>query len=162
MEKKDYLTGKKVLIVDDEHDILETLEDLLSMCETVKASTFDEAETLLETQEFDIAILDIMGVNGYQLLEIAKSKNIITVMLTARALTLDDIKRSYIEGADSYIHKEEMVNIDKFLNDILEAKEKGENTWANWYGRLASFCERKFGKDWQSSDKDFWEKMPFY
>jgi len=29
---KDLLEGKTVLIVDDERDILETLEDLLSMC----------------------------------------------------------------------------------------------------------------------------------
>jgi len=162
MPKQDYLTGKKVLLVDDERDILETLEDLLSMCETVKAVSFTEAQNLLETRTFDIAILDIMGVDGYRLLEIAKSKKLITVMLTARALTVDDIKRSYLEGADSYVPKEEMVNIEDFLDDVIEAKEKGESTWTRWYSRLASFCEKKFGKDWQDTDRDFWEKMPFY
>jgi DNA-binding response OmpR family regulator len=36
-----------------------------------KASTFEEARAHLENQVFDIAILDIMGVNGYELLELA-------------------------------------------------------------------------------------------
>ena len=44
MAGKNYLDGKRILIVDDEPDILETLEELLSMCEVVKASTFEEAE----------------------------------------------------------------------------------------------------------------------
>ena len=41
---RNLLKGKTVLIVDDERDVLETLEDLLSMCEVVKASTFEEAK----------------------------------------------------------------------------------------------------------------------
>jgi hypothetical protein len=32
------LEGKRVLLVDDEPDVLDTLEDLLPMCETIKAS----------------------------------------------------------------------------------------------------------------------------
>jgi len=38
------LYGKRILIVDDEPDILETLEDLLSECEVAKASNFLEAK----------------------------------------------------------------------------------------------------------------------
>jgi len=89
MEKKEesVLEGKKVLIADDEPDVLETLEELLSMCEVVKASTFEEAEKQLESRYFDFAILDIMGIDGYKLLEIAAGKNITVVMLTAHALT---------------------------------------------------------------------------
>ena len=69
------LDGKKILAVDDEPDILEALEELLSMCELTKASTFDEAKDLLESMDFDIAILDIMGVDGYALLDIANRRN---------------------------------------------------------------------------------------
>jgi DNA-binding response OmpR family regulator len=63
------LDQKKVLIVDDEPDVLETLRELLSMCEVTEAATFERAKELLETQVFDIAILDIMGVDGYQVLQ---------------------------------------------------------------------------------------------
>ena len=50
------LKGKRILIVDDEPDVLESLEELLSMCEIVKASRFDEAKELLESVYFDMAI----------------------------------------------------------------------------------------------------------
>ena len=66
----------RILIVDDEPDVLETLVDLLPMCDVVKASTFDEAKNLLEAQYFDMAILDIMGVHGYELLKISNEKSI--------------------------------------------------------------------------------------
>jgi DNA-binding response OmpR family regulator len=46
------------------------VEDLLSMCDVVKASMFDEGKEHLESQKFDLAILDIMGVDGYGLLKI--------------------------------------------------------------------------------------------
>jgi len=94
MTEKDLLSGKKLIIVDDEPDVLETLEELLDMCELSKAISFDEAKVLLETQEFDLAILDIMGVNGYRLLDIAIKKGITAVMLTAHALTPDNIVKS--------------------------------------------------------------------
>ncbi|MBW2412239.1 MAG: response regulator, partial [Deltaproteobacteria bacterium] len=71
MADKDLLEGKRILLVDDEPDVLDTLEDLLPMCETVTASNFDEAKELLETQYFDMTVLDIMGVEGFKLLEIA-------------------------------------------------------------------------------------------
>ena len=49
MDTKDkMLEGKKVLVVDDEPDVLETMEDILSMCEVVKASTFEEGRKELE------------------------------------------------------------------------------------------------------------------
>ncbi|MBU1342017.1 MAG: response regulator, partial [Proteobacteria bacterium] len=70
------LKNKKVLIVDDEPDVLDSLEELLDMCTIVRAQSFEEANTFLETQTFDIAVLDIMGVDGYQLLETANKKNV--------------------------------------------------------------------------------------
>ena len=60
MDKQDLLDGKRILIVDDEPDVLDTLEDLLTMCRTTKAATFEQAKALLEDQYFDMAILDIM------------------------------------------------------------------------------------------------------
>jgi len=162
MENRDLLRGKRVLIVDDEQDVLDTLKDLLSVCEIKDAITFEEAKKLLETQSFDIAILDIMGVQGYRLLEIARDKKVMAVMLTANALSVDDTVKSYRKGAASFIPKEEMVNIVAFLNDILEAKEQGKHFWWRWLDRFASYYDKKFGSDWKSSEKDFWEDFPHY
>ena len=152
------LDGKKILIVDDEADILEILEELLEMCDVVKASTFEDAKNLLEVQLFDMAILDIMGVDGYGLLEIANKKGIPAVMLTAHAFTPGNLLRSIKEGADAYLPKEEMVNIATFLNDVLEAIKKGENPWRPWQKRLpTSYFEKRWGAARQDMDKDFWE-----
>ncbi|MBW1669323.1 MAG: response regulator, partial [Deltaproteobacteria bacterium] len=144
---------KKVLIVDDEPDVLEELGELLSMCEVAKASTFEEAKKMLETRPFDIAILDIMGVDGYKLLEIANQKKVIAVMLTAHALSPENIVKSFKGGAASYLPKEKMGDIVLFLNEIF---------WWRWLERWASFYDEKFGPGWQDKDKDFWEKFNYY
>lgn len=162
MKKEDLLKGKSVLIVDDEPDILETLQDLLALCSVTPASSYEEARDLLATRTFDLAILDIMGVSGYDLLEITAAKKIVTVMLTAYALSPDNVQKSYRKGAAYYLPKEEMVNIASFLEDILDAKAQGKSTWGNWYRRLASFAERTYGPNFRENDKDFWDKLTFY
>jgi DNA-binding NtrC family response regulator len=157
-----YLEGKRLLIVDDEPDVLDALEEVLSLCHITKASSFEEAEALLQDQYFDLVILDIMGVRGFDLLKIATEKELTAVMLTAHALTPENLVKSYQEGAASYFPKEEMTDIESFLNDILQAREKGKNPWIRWYDRMGSFFEKKFGPDWKKNDKEFWEKFPFY
>jgi DNA-binding NtrC family response regulator len=161
MTQKDLLEGKRILIVDDEPDVLETLEEFLTMCDVTKATTFEKAKNLLETRDFDLAILDIMGVKGYELLEVATQKNIIAVMLTAHALTPDSIVKSYKKGAAYFIPKEEMSRISEFLNGILDAKGKGKSTWLNWLEMLTdAYWEKRFGPDWKNKDKAFWENFP--
>jgi CheY-like chemotaxis protein len=143
------LEGKRILIVDDEPDVLESLTELLPMCQVVQASRFDEAKQLLEGQPFDLAILDIMGVDGYELLKIANERQVSAVMLTASAINPTNIMKSYEEGAASFVPKEEMANIPLFLEDILEAKEKGKHFWWRWFDRMADYCDKKFGPEWQ-------------
>ncbi len=156
MARKDLLKDKEILIVDDEPDVLQTLKELLSMCHVKEADSFKKAKELLETQHFDIAILDIMGVEGYKLLEVASKRDVIAVMLTAHALSPENVIKSYKGGAASYIPKEEMVNITTFLNDILEAKDKGKHSWWRWLERFDSYFEERFGPHWRDKDKDFW------
>ena len=162
MEKNNLLDDKRILVVDDEPDVLESLEELLAKCEVVKASNFEDARSLIEQEPFDLVILDIMGVSGYDLLNLATGKDMTAVMLTAHALTPENIVKSYQEGAAYFLPKEEMVNITSFLEEILEAKQKGRSTWDNWLDRLAVYCDRTFGAKWQDTDKDFWDRFPFY
>lgn len=161
MTNKDLLNGKKILIVDDEPDVLETLEEFLTMCHVTKATTFEAAKNLLQTRDFDLAILDIMGVEGYELLEVANKRNVTAVMLTAHALTPDSIVKSYKKGAAYFIPKEEMARITEFLNGILKAKEKGKSTWLNWLEMLTdAYWAKRFGPNWKNKDKAFWENFP--
>jgi len=154
------LAGKKILVVDDEADILEILEELLTMCEVVTAGTYEEAKVLLKSQDFDMAILDIMGVDGYGLLEIAKQRQIPAAMLTAHAFTPNNLVRSIRQGAVSYIPKEEISNIAVFLEDILKAHKEGKSPWEPWQKRLpSSYFERRWGAAWRDTEDEFWTRF---
>ena len=156
MSDTEMLNGIKVLAVDDEPDILEILEELLSMCHLVTATSFEQAKELLESQTFDIAILDIMGVDGYGLLDIANQKKIPAVMLTAHAFSADHLKKTVQGGASSYVPKEKLSDIADYLCDVLRARHKGKNPWNAWQERLpSSYFQRRWGAAWKTMDKSF-------
>jgi DNA-binding NtrC family response regulator len=159
MDPKKVIRGKKILIVDDEEDVLDSLTDLLDMCKVDRASSFEEGKRFLESDAYDIAILDIMGVKGFELLEIAKKQDIPALMLTAHALSEENLKQSAENGASYYAPKDEMSNISVFVADVIEAKEKNKNVWTKWFERLGGFYDRKFvGPNWREKEKEFWEK----
>ena len=158
----DLLEGKKILIVDDEEDILDTLEELLPMCWVKKAKDFENAKELLENMKMDLVILDIMGVEGYSLLEIANKKKITAVMLTAHAFSPEDTAKSYKSGAASYVPKDLMVNIQTYLRDVLEAKKEKKNPWWRWKDRFAEHYDQQFGQQWNQADQDFWKAIISY
>lgn len=162
MDSKRYLKGKRVLIVDDEEDILEFLVEHLEMCKVDTAKSFEEAKELLENNFYHIAVLDIMGVRGYELLEIAGNKNIPALMLTAHAISKDNLKKSFEKGASYYVPKDEINKIDVFLADILDARDKKKNVFVKWYERLSGFCDRRFGPNWRDDDPEFWNSLLKY
>jgi DNA-binding NtrC family response regulator len=159
MDTKKILRGKRVLIVDDEQDVLNLLTELLDMCKIDTASSFEEAAQLLETETYDIAVLDIMGVKGFELLEMATDKGIPALMLTAHALTKEALKESAERGASYFAPKDEIAKIDLFVADVLEATEQKKNPWVKWYDRLSSFYDKKFtGPHWREQEQEFWDK----
>lgn len=155
------LKGKRILVVDDEPDILDILKELLDDCIIETATDFEEAAALLDANRYDAAILDIMGVRGYDLLNITREKNIPTLMLTAHALDPENFAKSLRKGALAYIPKDKLSDIDIFLKDVLEAHENGSKKVGKWFDRLEGFFEEKLGAYWQEKIKegpDFWKK----
>lgn len=150
------LKGKRVLIVDDEPDILDTLKDLLDMCIIDSAPNFETAQKFLKRNSYDAAILDIMGVKGYDLLELTKEKNIPSLMLTAHALSPDNLVKSLKRGALSYIPKEQMADIATYLVEIIQARQKGTGKPKKWLKRLSPIFDKKFGPEWKAEHKQFW------
>ena len=63
------LKGKHILAVDDEEDILETIEDILDQSIIDKARDYENASEKIKAGKYDLVILDIMGVRGLELLE---------------------------------------------------------------------------------------------
>ena len=159
MAGENTLKGKKILAVDDEVDVLETLKEILEDCDVETASTYESAKELLESRSYDAAVLDIMGVRGFDLLKIATEKKIPALMLTAHGLNPDNLVGSIRLGAKSYIPKDKIADIDIFLKEIFLAKKKGIEKSGNWFRRLGSFFDDRFGYGWKSKDKKFWEEF---
>ena len=150
------LEGKKVLIVDDEPDVLEALEEALEMCDIDTSTEYETAKDLLKSNTYDIAVLDIMGVNGYELLAVAHEKGIPAVMLTAHALSADNFAKSMDGGACAYLPKDRLFEIDVFLTDVLEDSCNNRGLLGKWFGRLKGYYENKFGPGWLDEYKDAW------
>ena len=139
--------------------MLESLIELLDMCKIDTASTFEEGKRLLEDQDYDITILDIMGVQGFELLKIANGQKIPALMLTAHALSEESLKKSAEDGAAYFAPKDKMPEIESFVADVIEAMEKKKSPWVKWFDRLGSFYDKRFqGTDWREKEREFWEE----
>ena len=158
MDPQKKLKGKKILIVDDEPDVLDQLIEQLDMCRIDTASSFEEGKELLDSESYDIAILDIMGVDGFELLKTANNQKIPALMLTAHALSEESLKKSAEEGASYYAPKERMHEIDLFVADVLEALDKKKSPWERWFERLGGFYDKRFhGTNWREQEREFWK-----
>ncbi|MFO7716527.1 response regulator [Desulfosarcina sp.] len=155
-DKKAHLDGKRILAVDDEADILETIEDILDMADVDGARDYAGASEKIRNGSYDLAILDIMGVNGLVLLEEAVAKGIPTVMLTAHAVNPDTLMSSIRKGAIAYLPKETLAELDQLLEDLLAAKAAGKPPWKLLFDRLGTYFDERFGPDWKSKDRLFW------
>lgn len=159
MDPNKLLRGKKILVVDDEPDVLESLVELLDMCKIDAASSFEEGKKRFEAESYDIAILDIMGVNGFELLKVANKCGTPALMLTAHALSEENLKKSAEEGATYYAPKEKMNEIHLFVADVLEALEKKRSPWDKFFYRLAGYYDKRFhGTNWREQEQEFWKK----
>lgn len=147
------LQDKIILIVDDEPDVLDTIAELLDMCKIYKAEDYNTALQLLASYTFDIVILDIMGVDGFELLKQAVSRGFPTVMLTAHALTPEALKKSIKLGAVSFLPKEKMSEIESYLEDVVLGGAK--SAWEKLFDKLGSFFNQRFGPDWKERDAFF-------
>ena len=147
------LSGKIILVVDDEADVLETVEEILDMAMVYKAKDYETALQYLLSYTFDLVILDIMGVNGFELLKTSVKRNFPTVMLTAYALSPEALEKSIRLGAVSFLPKEQMSTLREFLEDVV--LEGGKPIWKKLFDRMGSFFDKRFGPDWKQRNQFF-------
>ena len=116
----------KVLIVDDQKEITESLSKQLSQhgFKISTAHTFTEANFIIEHYNFDIAILDILlpdgnGIDLYRSLR-KKNNDIYTIMITGDA-TVENAITALNEGVNAYLIKPfSDKEIDAILNQAQE------------------------------------------
>ena len=155
MPSKSPLKDKVVLVVDDEPDVLETVEEELDMCLVHKATDYDTALQYLLSYTYDIVVLDIMGVNGFELLKNSVSRGFPTVMLTAHALSPESLKKSIKLGAVSFLPKEKITELREYLGDVVLGE--GRSAWNKLFDKLGGFFNKRFGPDWKERDEFFKE-----
>ena len=155
MTEQSPLKDKVILVVDDEPDVLETVEEELDMCLVHKAQDHETALQYLLSYTYDVVILDIMGVDGFKLLKNAVTRGFPTVMLTAHALTPEALKKSIKLGAVSFLPKEKMAELHGFLEDVVTNGHKP--IWIKWFDRLGAYFNKRFGPDWKEKDRFFKE-----
>ncbi len=159
--KESVLNGKTILAVDDESDVLTILEEEIRQecpaCTLDKATTFEEASQKLASYSYDLVILDIMGVRGFDLLKRAAIKKLPVAMLTAHALTPDALKRSIELGARAYLPKEMLGEVIPFLEDILTYEYL--SGWNRLLRKLEKFFKFRWGEYWRKPEEVFWKEL---
>ncbi len=157
--KGSILNGKSILAVDDEPDVLEVLEEEIRSacpnCTFDRATHFEQASEKLTSFTYDLVILDIMGVRGFDLLERAVLKKLPVAMLTAHALTPEALKRSFEMGARAYLPKEKLGEIVPFLEDVLTYEYLPG--WKRQLMKLEGFFKSRWGEDWKKTNEEFWK-----
>ena len=156
------LNFKRILVVDDEPDVLDVVrEEILGdapQCKIETAMNYEEASKKLESQTYDLVILDIMGVRGFDLLNIAVSRNFPVAMLTAHALSPEALKKSIDMKARAYLPKEKLGEIVPFLENILEESDHMSG-WGHMMGKLEGFFNSHWGADWQKPEAEYWREF---
>ena len=152
------LNGKSILAVDDEPDVLSVLEEEIlraaPKCKFEKVTTYEEAAKKLESETYDVVILDIMGVRGFDLLDLAVKRNLRVAMLTAHAFTPEALKRSFEMKARAYLPKEKLGEVVPFLEDVL--KYEYLPGWKRLMKKLGKYFKARWGEYWQKEEADFW------
>ena len=116
------MNDKRILVVDDETDLLEMVKSIFTRAgftQILTASSGEAALKMCEEQEPDMMILDVMmpGMDGFAALkELRKTSKIPVLMLTARGEAEDKFV-GFENGADDYLLK-------PFLKRVYPEKER--------------------------------------
>ena len=153
------LKDKRILAVDDEEDILETIEDILDESVIDLARDYETASQKIKRTKYDLAILDIMGVNGLKLLEECVARGIPAVMLTAHAINPETLMESIRKGAISYLPKETLSELDDLLGELFGAYQEGTPPWKLLFEKLGDYFNDRFGENWKEKEQEFWSEF---
>ncbi|MGC9028938.1 MAG: response regulator [Desulfomonilaceae bacterium] len=153
MPNPEILKGKRFLVVDDEKDVLETIREQLPDSDVKTSTTFKDAQQLIHSQKFDLVILDIMGVDGFDLLKECRQENLPAAMLTAHSITIESINKSMKLGAVSFLPKEELSRLSELLAEIISDLSEGKAHWKKLFQRLGPFFKDRLGLTWDDLEK---------
>ena len=135
---------KKILIIDDEKDIRFLLSSILSDegYETLQAGTIEDAELEIDTNDFNLAIVDISlndkKKDGIYLLKKIKKINkfIPVIMISGHAtiqLAVDSMKLGAYEFLEKPFNKDRLLNFTKRALETYDLQNKNKNLQKLFY-----------------------------
>ena len=122
-----------VLVVDEEQDVLQTLESMLQELNynTIIANNGDKAMEIIENNKIDVVLSDIYmpETDGFELLKNVRAfdKEIVFLMITGKP-TIETAVQSIREGAYDYITKPfDLEDLRIKINRCIEKKKLSHN-----------------------------------
>lgn len=122
----------RILIVEDEKNISNLIKISLTDAGYACSCVYDGAAAadLLETESFDLILLDIMlpEIDGYELMDYIRPLEIPTIFLTAKSDTKDKVKGLKL-GAEDYLTKPfEIIELLARVETVLRRYHKNDTT----------------------------------
>lgn len=152
---------KRILVVDDNPDILSLISDSLTDYSVITASNADDALEKARSQSPDLIVTDIMmpGTDGLQFAAAIRSdchlNNVPIVILSARNST-DDKVDGLQSGADAYVTKPFTIG---YLRAVIERLLKGKSEVHHYYNSSASAYQYSNGKLVDKESRQFAENL---
>lgn len=156
--------GKRIMVVDDNPDILALLSESLNEYDVVTASNGAEAMEKIKQSIPELILTDVMmpGVDGLQLVKNLRADrhlaHVPLVLLSART-AMEDRVEGLQSGADAYVTKPFTMS---YLRAVIERLLKGKNELREYYNTSAAAYEYSQGKLVDGEDSRFIDNLDAY
>lgn len=130
----------KILLVDDDEELLSTVADMLSLKEGLQVQTARSGHDALQQlgrEQPDLMLVDIRmpGMNGWELVQAIRQRlpKLKIIMLTG-SHSEDDVRSAFERGVDGYLLKPVRANllyalIDNVINDVPLEEQFAPSRW---------------------------------
>ena len=158
--KRSVLDGKQILAVDDDPVILEILEQKILEaglnCRLDKAKTYIEAVEMMVSLTYDLVVLDITGIRGFDLLSLTGMRNFPAAVLAGKVLDPDTLMRFVETGTRVYLPKDKLGEIIPFLEDMLT--HRYQSGWRPLLEKTKGFFTSTFGPKSEPGISPSWKE----
>jgi DNA-binding NarL/FixJ family response regulator len=134
---------KLVLAVDDEENVLLTIQDELSNCPGVTvhtALTLEKARAALVSHTYDLVVLGIMGVRELDILKLAVGHKFPVVILTSDSLNPVALNKSIELGARAYLPRDQLGTLIPLLENVTRLSQ--QTAWKKALDKIAFLVAR--------------------
>ena len=120
--------GKRILVIDDDPDLLEILEEEILAAhpdfKVEKAHRFCQAVEKMTCITYDAVILDMTNGYAFKLLQLAQSRHLRVGLLTTYPILPKHPRLPTQMAARAFLSKERLGDVVPFLHKIMDGKTK--------------------------------------